>query len=68
MAGTEGLVRVERKLNAAKFRDDINENLLRSIQNLRQGRRFTIQQDNDLKHTAKTMQEWLTDNSVNVLE
>jgi transposase len=32
------------------------------------GRRFTFQQDNDLKYTAKTMQEWLRDKSLNVLE
>ena len=46
----------------------LNENLVQSTLDLRLGRRFTFQQDNDPKHTAKTMQEWLRDNSVNVLE
>ena len=52
----------------AKYRDILNENLVQSAQDLSLGRRFTFQQDNDTKHTAKMTQEWLRDNSVNVLE
>ncbi len=52
-AGTEGLVRVEEKLNAPKYWDSLNENPVQSIQNLRLGRRFYIQQDNEPKHTAR---------------
>jgi len=62
-----GLVRVEDKLNAAKYRVILNESLVQSIQNLGLSRRFTFQ-DNNPKHTAKTMQERLMDNSVNVIE
>ena len=66
VAGTGELVRVKGKLNGTK-NIDIYENLVQSAQDLRLGRRFTFQQNNDPKHTAKTTQEWLRD-SVNVLE
>ncbi len=55
-------------MNAAKYRDILDENLLQSAQDLRLGRRFTFQQDNDLKHTAKITKEWLHNNSMTVLE
>ncbi len=53
VAGTEGLIRAEEKLNAPKYWDSLNENSVQSMQNLRLGRRFTFQQDNDSKHTAR---------------
>ena len=49
-------------------REILDENLLQSAQDIRLGRRFTIQQDNDPKHTAKATQEWLQDKFLNVLE
>ena len=58
VAGTRRLVRIEGKMNSAKYREILDENLLQSAQELRLGRRFTFQQDNDPKHTAKTTQEW----------
>ncbi len=67
-AGTGRLVAIEGKMNAVKYRDILDENLLQSAQDLRLGRRFTFQQDNDPKHTAKITKEWLHNNSVTVLE
>uniref|UniRef100_A0AAQ4QMX9 Transposase Tc1-like domain-containing protein n=1 Tax=Gasterosteus aculeatus aculeatus TaxID=481459 RepID=A0AAQ4QMX9_GASAC len=68
-AGETGrLVRIEGKMNAAMYRDILDENMLRSALDLRLGRRFIFQQDNDPKHTAKITKEWLRHNSVNVLE
>ncbi len=55
-------------MNAAKYRDILDENLLQSAQDLRLGLRFTFQQDNDPKHTAKITKEWLHNNYVTVLE
>ena len=37
MAGTGGLVRVEGKLNEAKYRDILNENLIQSAHEFRLG-------------------------------
>uniref|UniRef100_A0A674A8J2 Zinc finger protein 250-like n=1 Tax=Salmo trutta TaxID=8032 RepID=A0A674A8J2_SALTR len=67
-AGTGRLVRIEGEMNGEKYREILDENLLQSAQDLRLGQRFTFQQDNDPKHTAKTTQEWLRDKSLNVLE
>ncbi|KAG2468107.1 TCB1 transposase, partial [Polypterus senegalus] len=67
-AGTGRLVAIEGKMNAAKYRDILDKNLLQSAKDLRLGRRFTFQQDNDPKHTAKITKEWLHNNSVTVLE
>ena len=49
------------------YREILDENLLQSVQDLRLGQRYTFQQDDDPKHTAKTTQEWLWDKSLNVL-
>ncbi|KAG2465241.1 TCB1 transposase, partial [Polypterus senegalus] len=68
VAGTGRLVRIKGKMTAAMYRDILDENLLQNALDLRLGRRFIFQQDNDPKHTAKISKEWLQDNSVNVLE
>ncbi|KAI3361531.1 hypothetical protein L3Q82_013680 [Scortum barcoo] len=67
-AGTGRLVSIEGKMNAAKYRDILEENLFQSAQDLRLGRRLTFQQDNDPKHTAKITKEWLRNNSVTILD
>ena len=63
MAGTGRLVWVEGKLNGAKYSDSLNGNLVQSDWDLRLNQRFPFQQDYDPQDTAKTMQEWLRDNS-----
>jgi hypothetical protein len=45
-------VRIEKKINRAKYRELLDENLLQSAQDLRPVQRFTFQQDKDPKHTA----------------
>ena len=57
------------KVERAKYREILDKKkLLQSAQDLRLGQRFTLQRDNDPKHTARTTQEWLRDKSLNVLE
>ena len=43
-AWTGRLVRIEAKMNGVKYREILDENLLRSAQDLRLGQRFTFQQ------------------------
>ena len=62
VAGTGRLVRIEGKMNRAKYREILDEILLSGPQT------GVKVQDNDPKHTAKTTQEWLRDKSLNVLE
>ena len=45
--GTGRLVRIEAKINGAKYGEILDENLLKSAQDLRLGQRFTFQQHND---------------------
>ena len=57
-AGTGKLSRIEGIMDAAKYRVILEGNLFQSSRDLRLGRRFTFQQDNDPKHTAKATLEW----------
>jgi hypothetical protein len=52
-AETGKRVRYESMMDGAKYRDILEGNLFQSSRNLRLERRFTFQQDNDHKHTAK---------------
>ncbi|KAL7855533.1 hypothetical protein AOLI_G00191370 [Acnodon oligacanthus] len=67
-AGTGRLVRVDGKMDGAKYRAVLEENLLDSAKDLRLGQRFTFQQDNDPKHKARTTMEWFKTKHIHVLE
>ena len=67
-AGAGKLVGMEGTMDSAKYRRILDENLLGSVMNLKLGRRFTFQQDNDPKHKAKATLEWLNKKKINVLE
>ena len=55
-------------MDSAKYRQILEENLQPSVRKLKMGRWFTVQHDNDPKHTAKATVQWLKDKKVNVLE
>ena len=67
-AGTGQLVRIEGKMDAAKYTHILKENLRPSPRQLRMGRSFAFQHDNNPKHTAKRTKQWLKDRMVNILE
>lgn len=67
-ASPERLVKVEGKMNAAKYKEILEDNLIQSARELRLGRRFIFQPDNDPKHAAKATQKWFQDHKLNVLE
>ena len=66
-AGTGALVRREGKMDGAKYRKILEENLLPSARNLKLGWKFTFQH-NDPLHTAKATLEWLRNKKMNVLK
>ena len=57
IAGTGKLVRIDGMMDGAKYREILEGNLFQSSRDLRLGRRFTFQQNNDPKHTAKATLE-----------
>ena len=67
-AGTGALVRIEGKMDGAKYRKIREENLLPSARKLKLGQKFTFQHDNDLNHTVKATLGWLRNKKINVLE
>ena len=67
-AGTGKLVRIEGMIDGTKCREILEGKPVSVFQRFDTGRRFTFQQDNDLKHTAKATLEWFKGKHLNVLE
>uniref|UniRef100_A0AAR2J9J3 Transposase Tc1-like domain-containing protein n=1 Tax=Pygocentrus nattereri TaxID=42514 RepID=A0AAR2J9J3_PYGNA len=66
-AGTGKMVKMDGKMDGAKYRTILEENLLESAKDLRLERRFIFQEDNDPKHKAKSTLEWFTNKRIQVL-
>ena len=54
----QGLVRIEGMMDGAKYREILEGNLFQSSRDVRLGRRFTFQQDNEPKHIANATRKW----------
>ncbi|KAI4900273.1 hypothetical protein NFI96_023147 [Prochilodus magdalenae] len=62
------LQRVQGTMNSLQYQEILEENVMESVTNLRLGRRWTFQQDNDPKHTSKSTRAWLNMKGWNILE
>ncbi|KAK3569051.1 hypothetical protein QTP86_021539, partial [Hemibagrus guttatus] len=66
--GPGRLIRVKERMNGAMYREILSKNLLPSARALKMKRGWVFQHDNDPKHTAWAMKEWLRKKHFKVLE
>ncbi len=66
--GPGRLICVKERMNGAMYREILSENLLPSARALKMKRGWVFQHDNDPKHTARAMKEWLRKKHFMVLE
>ncbi|KAJ4923112.1 hypothetical protein JOQ06_021356 [Pogonophryne albipinna] len=66
--GPGRLIRVKERMNGAMYREILSDNLLLSARALKMKRGWVFQHDNDPKHTARAMKEWLRKKHFKVLE
>ncbi|KAI4887520.1 hypothetical protein NFI96_016696, partial [Prochilodus magdalenae] len=66
--GTGLLHRITGKMDGAMNRTILRDNLLPSARDLKMGRGWVFQHDNDPKHTAKATKDWLKKNHIKVME
>ncbi len=66
--GPGRLICVKERMNGAMYREILSENLLPSARALKMKRGWVFQHDNDPKHTARAMKEWLRKKHFKVLE
>ncbi|PAA51081.1 hypothetical protein BOX15_Mlig033219g1 [Macrostomum lignano] len=67
-AGTGRLMHITEKMNSAVYQQILDENLQSSVHDLGLGRAWTLQQDNDPKHTSAATRRWLQQRRIKVME
>ena len=63
-----GVTGVFHKIDGIMREEKYVDILKQHLRNLKLGRRWVFQMDNDPKHTSKVVAKWLKDNKVKVLE
>lgn len=66
-AGPGKLIAIKGIMKSSDYITILDENLKQSAKDLRLGRRFTFQQDNDPKHTSKATTAWFQKSNIQVL-
>ncbi|KAI4893325.1 hypothetical protein NFI96_007330 [Prochilodus magdalenae] len=66
--GPGHLVRIHGKMDSTVYLEILAKNLRSSIKDLKMGRHFIFQQDNDPKHTAKKTKAWFGREKIKVLQ
>lgn len=66
-SGVGKLIFIDGKMDQFLYKRILQENLLSSARQLNMEADFVFQQDNDPKHTAKSVKKWLSENIENVL-
>ncbi|KAI4896382.1 hypothetical protein NFI96_003563 [Prochilodus magdalenae] len=66
--GPGHLVRIHGKMDSTAYLEILAKNLRSSIKDLKMGRHFIFQQDNDPKHTAKKTKAWFEREKIKVLQ
>ena len=66
--GAEKISVIDGKMNAQKYKQILQENLMSSVESVELPSDYIFQQDNDPKRTAKSTKKWLSENIVNVLQ
>ncbi|KAM7388883.1 hypothetical protein PAMP_022892 [Pampus punctatissimus] len=67
-AGTGKMVKIDGKMDGAKYRTILEENLMESARALKMKRGWVFQHDNNPRHTAWVIKEWLHKKHFKVLE
>lgn len=58
-SGVGNLVFIEGNMTGVAYREILEQNLLQSVKNLNMGKEWVFQHDNDPKHTAAVVTNWL---------